>query len=222
MAPRDYKHSAPHTSTRASGIARYGSWVSFASGLGIGLVVALGVYLWSANLSPPVAVVADVGEAVTPAAPPAVSQATGPPVTPAEALPPTTMGEELTATPYQPPAPKFDFYKILPEMEVPVKEWEIEERAASVAPAKVLEEGAYVLQVGSFKNFEDADRAKAGLALRGIAANVQRVVINGQDVWFRVHVGPVSDVATLRALRIKLAEIDVDFILLRLGGPAAR
>lgn len=222
MGPRDYKHSTPRPAARG-GAARYGSWASFASGLGIGLVVALGVYLWSASLPRPTAVVAEMAEDIAPAAGPAAATIAAPPVAPAvtSATPAAAPADAAAAT-YDPPVPKFDFYKILPEMEVPVKEWEMEQQAASAAPAQALDEGAYVLQVGSFKNFEDADRAKASLALRGITASVQRVVINGQDVWFRVHVGPVSDVATLRALRVKLSELDVDFILLRLGGPAAR
>jgi len=140
--------------------------------------------------------------------------------TAAPVVTPAAPGTDINAESYQPPPAKFDFYKILPEMEVPVKDWQMNEEAVeSDTPPAVLDDAAaYVLQVGSFKNFEDAERAKAGLALRGISANVQRVVINGQDVWFRVHVGPVSDMASLRALRIKLAELDVDFILLKLGG----
>jgi cell division protein FtsN len=198
MSPRDYKHSVAAGSER-----------------GNGLVVALGVYLWSANLPRP------PGLEATPEVPAPVTQAAEP--EPLEAVPserePEVPPESTATTDFDPPAPRFDFYKILPEMEVPVKDWELEEQAANEDPVPAAEEAAYVLQVGSFKNYADADRAKASLALRGILANVQRVVINGHDVWFRVHIGPVSDVATLRALRGKLTELDMDFILLRLGGP---
>lgn len=198
MQGKDYKHaarppargSARGGKKRSKSEARPGSWMSFLSGLGIGLVVALAVYLWSGSLPRPAelvdGLVADVPDHyVDPE--------------PARAL----------------PRPRFDFYKILPEMEVPVPDWEIP--APGDGDDAGLSPGTYVLQVGSFKSFEDADRAKARLALRGIAASIQRVVINGQDVWFRVHVGPYSDEAEIRAMRLKLIENDMDFILLRIG-----
>ena len=103
-------------------------------------------------------------------------------------------------------------------MEVPISDWDLaEQEQPGEQTENSLSGGTYLLQVGSFKRFEDADRAKASLALRGIEANIQRVVINGQDVWFRVHVGPLSDVAEIRRMRIKLIESDTDFILLRIG-----
>jgi cell division protein FtsN len=203
VSPRDYKHSAPRAAARDAGPQRFGSWISFVSGLGLGLMVAFAVYLWSAALPRPAALVGGPEQPVAPEpAPPAASDA-------------------MTAAPdFEPPRPKFDFYKILPEMEVPVQEWASSDGGAD--PAAALEQGAYVLQVGSFKSFEDADRAKAKLALNGVSASVQRVVINGQDVWFRVHVGPLSDAGALHAMRVRLAEIDVDYILLRIGGPTIR
>ena len=53
------------------------------------------------------------------------------------------------------------------------------------------------------------------------ARKVQEEILgNGQDVWFRVHVGPLSDVEAIRAMRLKLIENDMDFILLKIGGGA--
>ena len=204
MNAKDYKHAAPRAPKAP---APQGSWVSFVTGLGFGLLVALAVYLWSAKLPPPPAVIGEVEPTVE------MPKASEPaPVDTAE-------------TDLEPPRPKFDFYKILPEMEVPVQDWELNDNtdknpdtSADKNGAK-LEGGAYVLQIGSYKQFEEADQAKAKLALQGITANIQRVVINGQDVWFRVHVGPVSDANELRAMRMKLIENNTDFIVLRIGGP---
>ena len=229
MKAQDYKHTSPRA---PKPIAPQGSWVSFISGLGLGLLVALGVYLWSAKLPRPPAVVAGTVEPKVDT-PKVAEQA---PLETIEAEPET-------------PRPKFDFYKILPEMEVPVQEWELSEKAAkasanaaaqaNVAPsnpatpavpataatasaappvAASAETGAYILQIGSYKQFEEADRAKAKLALQGISASIQRVVINGQDAWFRVHVGPLSDLNELRAMRMKLMESNTDFIVLKIGG----
>jgi hypothetical protein len=113
------------------------------------------------------------------------------------------------------PKREFDFYKILPEMEVKVPDWEISspERKQHTDFGR----GTYVLQVGSFKQHPDADRAKAKLALRGIRAKIHRVVINGQDVWYRVHVGPYSNISDIQAMRAKLIESGNDFIVLKIG-----
>jgi cell division protein FtsN len=189
--------------------------MSFISGLGVGLLVAFAVYLWSGHLRIPDAT------AVAPALPALLDE---PPVELPEEPPPIA---EL-------PRPTFDFYKILPEMEVPIPDWEpgdvpaatveqVEEPAAAVeeaAPA-TLDQGTYLLQVGSFKAFEDADRVKATLALHGVTASIQRVVINGQDVWYRVHIGPLANEEEIRDMRIRLLENDMDSILLRIGDSRA-
>ncbi|MEQ8231556.1 MAG: SPOR domain-containing protein [Gammaproteobacteria bacterium] len=205
MSPRDYK-PAPSRRKKSAGGARPGSWLSFLSGLGVGLLIAFGVYLWAGRLPP-------AGSASPP--------------------PPRATERRADAAPTAPelPRPTFDFYKILPEMEVPIPDWE-RETAPATAPAAdadsedaadggtdetALARGTYLMQVGSFQRFEDADRVKATLALRGITASIQRVVINGQDVWFRVHVGPLSSEEEIRAMRLKLIENDMDFILLRIG-----
>ena len=189
---KDYKHAARPGKTPP---LRRGSRVSFVSGLALGLTVALFTYLWSASLPPP---------------PRFLTPADSEPVV--EDLPPDP-GSERRAVVELPP-PQFDFYKILPEMEVTVPEWELPLGDHS---AEQLSPGTYVLQVGSFRRFEEADRAKARLALQGIAATIQRVVINGQQVWFRVHVGPFENSADIRTMRIRLIENDMDFILLRIG-----
>ena len=229
MAAKDYKHATPRA-PKAKPQAPLGSWVSFVTGLGLGLVVAMAVYMWTAKSrlppAPPPPVVADAEARVEA---PRVNE------------PPVVEGAESSESAeasLEPPRPKFDFYKILPEMEVPVQDWEKEEKeakpeksdktadkdsksdatAAKDKPASGAENGAYVLQIGSYKGFEEADQAKARLAMQGIAANIQRVVINGEDVWFRVHVGPLRDANELRAMRLKLQEHKTDFIVLKIGG----
>ena len=220
MAAKDYKHASPRAPKAP---APLGSWVSFVTGLGLGLVVALAVYMWNAKVSTPAPSLPEVAGVDAKVEAPRVNE------------PPP--GESAEAN-LEPPHPKFDFYKILPEMEVPVQDWEkedqeqqsakvekndknvatISKRTPAAAPAASAERGAYVLQIGSYKQYEEADQAKAKLAMQGIAANIQRVVINGQDVWFRVHVGPLSDANDMRALRLKLQEHKTDFIVLKIGG----
>lgn len=112
------------------------------------------------------------------------------------------------------PEPKFDFYQILPNMEVNVSEWEADEQDKTEALAD--EASVYILQVGSFQQYEAADEVKAELALLGINADIQRVVINGRDVLHRVRVGPYKDLEKLQEARKRLLANNLEFMLLKL------
>lgn len=194
---RDYKNAAAKPKAKQRPL---GSWVSFISGLAIGLVVAVGVYFWRGDLA------GRVG-APTPAAIVAADESTS--------ISPANFEAQIDSAL---PKRKFDFYKILPEIEVKVPDWEISN--ATAKQKGEFKEGTYVLQVGSFKQYEDADRAKAQLALNGIQAKIHRVVINGTDVWYRVHVGPYTDLDTIRTMRSRLIEAGKDYILLKIGDTA--
>lgn len=126
--------------------------------------------------------------------------------------------------------PQFDFYTILPEMEVKVPEGEFpgRERTPSrgneTKKPKEAEPGtAYILQAGSFQRAEEAERARARLAGIGIAADIQRVVI-GKATWYRVRIGPIKNPAELESMRSRLVRNKVSFIMTRskAGGAAGR
>lgn len=186
---RDYKNTAAKKKAQAKPI---GSWVSFISGLAIGLLVAVAVYVLKVGVGDkPRNEIAD----------PTDSSA-------------VFAGAEFKEV-LKMPEREFDFYKILPETEVKVPDWEIPSPTKKDDPAARV--GTFMLQVGSFKQFADADRAKAQLALTGIQAKIHRVVINGQDVWYRVHIGPYSDNADLHDMRAKLTASGNDFIILKIG-----
>jgi len=112
------------------------------------------------------------------------------------------------------PEPEYDFYQILPNMEVNVSEWVADEKGT---PDPVTDnDGVYILQIGSFEEYESADKVKAKLALIGISADIQRVVINGRDVRHRVRVGPYKDIDKLTETRERLLANNLDFMLLKL------
>jgi len=123
------------------------------------------------------------------------------------------------------PAPKFDFYNILPNKEINISEWVAEEvtvQPSSTAPVPtdnifpMEENSVYILQVGSFKQLEAADQVKAQLALLGVMADIQRVVINGQDTLYRVRIGPYADQEQLNQARLRLQQNNLEFMLLKL------
>ena len=86
--------------------------------------------------------------------------------------------------------PKFNFYTILPELEVLIPESETKPpRTSNNTPDR--EGKQYILQAGSFKNMSDAEKLKASLALLGFQANIQKVTVNS-TAWHRVRIGPYS------------------------------
>ena len=140
---------------------------------------------------------------------------------PREQLPPEAAGKAAAepepaserAAAADPQPDQYEFYDLLPNFEVVIPEKEVVVRDAPEAVAKT---GAYVLQAGSYRKFEDADRVRAQLALQGIESNVQRVAIDN-DTWHRVRIGPISDPAELERVRSRLKEAEVDFLVVRVG-----
>ena len=119
-----------------------------------------------------------------------------------------------------PPKPRFDFYTLLPEMEVIVPEKEIVGKPEQ-GVKKVEKPGTYFLQVGSFKNGEQADRFRAELALLGLETSIQKVTINNADstsIFHRVRVGPFSHLDTLNQARRTLNQRGIESRLIKIKG----
>ena len=142
--------------------------------------------------------------------------------------------------------PKFDFYKILPGVEVKVPDAELVAPKADERPAQKIVSAAkpppnntvpsptatgvtaaapatavpatYILQVGAFQTFDEADQSKAQLALQGIQAKIQRVLMNGKEVWQRVQVGPFQNVNAAQQMRARLSQLGVHTVLTKVGG----
>lgn len=96
-------------------------------------------------------------------------------------------------------APRFNFYTILPEMEVFIPESELQSSGSGDSTGEYTIDGtgkSYILQAGSFINVDDADRLKASLALLGLEAYLQIVSVNNQR-WHRVRTGPYNNTKDL-------------------------
>jgi len=78
----------------------------------------------------------------------------------------------------------YDFYTVLPEMEVVIPKEDIAQEAA-----KQNQNYQYILQVASFKNKADAEALKAKIAFSGQIAYIQTIDVNNTQ-WHRVRVGP--------------------------------
>lgn len=137
---------------------------------------------------------------------PAPEPAAGPPPPPA-----STRESEAPAE----PETRYDFYEMLPNFEVVVPEKE-RDVSRDAPTTDVRKQGAYVLQVGSYRDFKEADRVRAQLALQGIESKVQRVSVDS-DTWHRVRVGPITDLKELNRVRDRLREAEMDVLVIRVG-----
>lgn len=79
---------------------------------------------------------------------------------------------------------ELDFYTVLKDMEVVISEDEIKKPQ----PRTPI---IYTLQLGAFKDLNDAEQLKAQVAFSGQIAHIQSIEINNK-LWHRVRVGPMD------------------------------
>lgn len=180
-------------------------WVWAVTGLTVGLLVAFLVFL---QMRP---------KQAEPDAPQALS-------VPDEqdtriAIPdPEPVPEPKRAAVAPPPKPRFDFYNLLPEMEVIVPDEDIQGEPMTEGVKQVEQPGTYLLQAGSFRSRKQADQLRARLGLLGLETSVQTVNVDNAQTWHRVRVGPFSNLQDLNEARALLRKNGVDAILIRLKG----
>lgn len=192
MAQRDY---AKRTTTRKQKPSVPG-WVWMFAGLLLGLFIAFLVYLQQIG----------GGEQLREKL---ASHKTAPAKTDARAV----KKENNAEAPKKKDGISFDFYNLLPELEVVIPEEELHKEGD--APQ---EKATYFLQVGSFKSAGDAEARKAELFLLNFSPSVQTVTIDGNQTWHRVRIGPFSDTRSVDRARRRLQDNDIDFIMLKEKG----
>ena len=101
--------------------------------------------------------------------------------------------------------PRFDFYTLLPRQSV-----EVEVDPEEIASARNNRNNEqYLLQAGSFKLAEDADRRRAELILLGLEAHVEEADVDNER-WFRVYIGPFESRSRLAQVRGLTAQQGID------------
>jgi cell division protein FtsN len=185
--PRDYKRRKPRKPPTPG-------WVWLLTGLSIGLAVAAVVHLQHTRSG-------------TPLAEPVAAQA---------AKPASQRAEESAELerPAEAPPGGFDFYTMLPGLEVVVPEEETRPRGGTAAPGPALAPGRYWIQAGSFRTHREADRRKAELALLGLTSSIQEVSLEGQT-WHRVRIGPLPDAGQAESTRRQLADNNIGALAVR-------
>jgi cell division protein FtsN len=190
---KDYKNTPKPKDKK---VKQSSCWLSMLAGLSIGLFVAFLVYLNENPMS------TTKGKSSVPVV--------------EKGRPAETDSKAAKAEQPDPAhTPRFDFYNLLPEMEVFIPDQEI---AAEREKTSNDEGVVYYLQVGSFRNFEDADRLRAQLALLSLESQTQRVTIDGtnsKQTWHRVRVGPFTSAREMGKVRVRLQEQSLNPIVLK-------
>ena len=112
--------------------------------------------------------------------------------------------------------PKFDFYKILPGQEEPVTDRELKSAAAKQAERPGAPRDLYFVQAGAFQNPADADNLKARLALMGLQASVEPANLPDKGTWYRVRLGPYTQLDEINRVRQTLAQNSIDASLVKI------
>ncbi|MCW8829811.1 MAG: SPOR domain-containing protein [Gammaproteobacteria bacterium] len=189
MAQRDY---AKRTTTRKAK-KQVPGWLWMLAGLLVGLFIAFLVYLQQSG---------GAGALQQKLA----GQKSAPAKTDARAV----KKEPAAEAPKKQEGISFDFYNILPELEVVIPEDELKKETG-----RTEGKATYYLQVGSFKSAGDAEARKAQLFLLNFTPSVQTVTIDGNQTWHRVRIGPFSDARSVDRARRRLQDNDIDFIMLK-------
>lgn len=114
----------------------------------------------------------------------------------------------------EPPKPRFDFYTMLPEQTMDVEV----EPAATAQPRSAAVTEWYLLQAGSFKQRDDADRRRAELLLLGLEPKIEESDgDNGR--WFRVFVGPYESRGKMAKARSLTTAQNIDTLVLKRNKP---
>jgi len=99
--------------------------------------------------------------------------------------------------------PGFRFYDMLPDSEVVPPEVE------EYTPGPGQQTFDYLVQTGSFRQQEDAERQRAEIAFQGLRAKVKRIDLDGGSTWYRVNVGPFTSRSQMNAAIDKLVNLNI-------------
>ncbi|MDR1709022.1 MAG: SPOR domain-containing protein [Candidatus Accumulibacter sp.] len=200
---RDTKPRRSAGPRRAAGGTLFGLCIGL-----IGGVLIAAAVVWYIHRTPP-----PFAAKTPPAAPPTAAAPGG--AAPGPLALPGKPGDPIPKTAAD--KPRFDFYKILPG-ETP---GDPRQSAKAGEPAKEPQDPrtaplkeAIFLQTGSFQNAGDADNQKARLAMAGIEAAVEQVMLQDKT-WYRVRLGPFRKIEEVNTLRGNLAREGIEATIVK-------
>lgn len=198
--PRDYAK----TSSRNKKPGQLPGWVWMLGGLSIGLFVAFLVYLNNSTHPSQKNALVEVIKNTFSDVREVKKEKSKPPPPPKLAKKANTQQEKHS----------FDFYYILPELEVRVPDEELVEEKTAPNSNAATSEINYIVQAGAFRQFNQADNLKAKLALNGFVAKIHTIK-KADGTWHRVLIGPLQNITRLNQTRKKLGKIGVPTVVIK-------
>ncbi|HIA09152.1 MAG TPA: hypothetical protein EYN73_08840 [Chromatiaceae bacterium] len=115
--------------------------------------------------------------------------------------------------------PRFDFYTLLPKIEVVIPDQPNRgllppDQRAPVVTSSPNDKTRYLLQAGSFRRNEEADSLRAKLTLAGFNPSVRSIRVKG-EIWNRVRLGPFDTLADAHDIRDRLRTQGIDAMVLQ-------
>mgnify|MGYP006076646785 CR=1 FL=1 len=104
---------------------------------------------------------------------------------------------------------RWDFFTVLPNQQLDL--------GGDVEPAELPNSNTsalYVLQAGSFRDTDDADRRRGELALLGLESQIEEA--RGENgLWYRVSIGPFESRSLMARARALTEQGGIDTLLLK-------
>ena len=137
-------------------------------------------------------------------------------------LPDPAVSATETGTPEQPEVviqrPRFDFYTNLTQESIDEVQDQVEPAADVRKPPTATElPEPYLLQAGSFRQHDDAERRRAQLLLLGLEPIIEEIS-GSNGIWFRVYLGPFESRELMIKARGLTTNQNIETLLLKRGG----
>lgn len=98
----------------------------------------------------------------------------------------------------------FTFYDVLPDIEQIMPD-----DLPDAAPTRPSENVDYFLQAASFREYADAEKLRARLALKGYKSVTQSREVEDKGIYYRVRLGPYADKRKAKTAKNKLQRLGV-------------
>ena len=124
----------------------------------------------------------------------------------------------------QNPKPRFDFYQLLEESEVEnitntqaqntvrqsTSRPQDNNKQHNSSNTQTKTNNQYLMQVGAFKQANDAERLRVELLMMNLSAHIEEFTKRNHERYYRVLVGPYPNTNTMRADRATLTKNNID------------
>jgi cell division protein FtsN len=130
----------------------------------------------------------------------------------------TARAEPPKTIPLPPKQPsRFAFYELLPSYEVviPREDAAASTKAGQPTTPEIAAPGEYLIQVSAYKTRDEAERGRANLALLGVESKVEQVTIDQTQTWYRVRIGPESNLAHAQEILQRLDDNGIKGMLVK-------